>query len=139
MAAQPQCTKSDSYAIPNLRLTETIDGVVKGIVISDDVTHLYVQEVCGAEIKLIVEYSELAQAIAPHLQKECVRILVEGIWEPGRSGWLPQNGTCFARSFTPLKTTPLADILDAITAPAASGWHSLDNPIAEWKKLRGCE
>lgn len=50
-----------------------------------------------------------------------------------------KNGTCFARSFTPLKTTPLADILDAITAPAASGWHSLDNPIAEWKKLRGCE
>ncbi|UPG94111.1 hypothetical protein [Luteibacter aegosomatissinici] len=126
--------------LPDIRTSADVDGVVTRLVVCDEITHLYLRDYRDRELKLLVSDSTLACDIAPHIQDGLVRVVADGYWQRLKPyGWLPKQGACYARSFVVLKTTPLAQILDEFTAIAADGWNALDDPMAAWKKLRGCK
>jgi hypothetical protein len=126
--------------LPDIRTSAEVDGVVTRLVVSDEVTHLYLRDYRDRELKLIVSDATIARGIAPHIQGGLVRVVADGYWQRLKPyGWLPKQGACHARSFVVLKTTPLPQILDDFTAIAADGWNALDDPMAAWKELRGCE
>jgi hypothetical protein len=136
--AQPSHT--DEFHILPFRLTDEIRGVVTGIVSVDELAFLHVRDFRGRIVCVRVQNSQLAQEIEPYVDGGMVSLQVEGTWERSDEGWLPRHAECEVLSFTPLRADGgIAAALDLITSIASKGWNELEDPIAAWKALRGCE
>jgi hypothetical protein len=137
MAANPDIALY-SHRMPDLHLAKEVDCVAVGLVGDDSRARLRLRDHRDRYIEVRVDDENLIREIRPHLDKGRLRVLIDGLWERRETHWLPKPGACCARSFIPLKTTDIAEILDRITKVAADGWNSLDDPMMAWKEWRGC-
>lgn len=134
---------SATYAaayVPPIRLTREVRGFVTDCVQDGCNAYLHVRDSRDRDIKVRVRDAVLARDISPYVSDVMVSMEVEGYWKRTGEGWLPQYGECDVLSFTPLDmSSSIADALNLLTSVAADGWNELDDPIAAWKEIRGCE
>lgn len=133
------CHHSSDRA-PPVRLTSEVRGFITGQAETNGSSYLYVRDYRNRDIKVRVREPGLAHDMAAYVNDGMVSMQVDGQWERTEDGWLPRYGEGEVRSFLALDmTSSLADSLDLITSMAADGWNALDDPIAAWKAIRGCE
>lgn len=79
---------------------------------------------------------ETARKLAPYIFGQAVRIAGRGKWRrTEEQAWELESFDIMA--FEPLDETPLADVITAMRAVEGSTWNELDDPQAEFKRLRG--
>jgi hypothetical protein len=126
--------------MPPVRLKSEVRGFITERDETGDSSYLYVRDYRQRHMKLRVREAALAHEITRHIKEGMLSMQVEGYWERTENGWLPCYGECEVRSFIALDMNcSLADSLDLLTSMAAEGWNALDDPIAAWKDIRGCE
>lgn len=112
-----------------------IDGVVVGLVGTEDALLLHVRDNARRVIKLIVNDMALAKRLLTHFHAETLRLRVRGTWARGTDGWLPER--CVVDGFEELSDMPLLEILDQMQRAEGNGWAAADDPIELWRSLRG--
>ncbi|CAG0999863.1 hypothetical protein PLCT2_03007 [Planctomycetaceae bacterium] len=125
-----------------LTVTDTgeLDGQVVSIVGTDDTVHVRLQDVDGASHKIVVTVGklDLARDLAKRFRSGWVRIRVHGTWRRTSEGqW--EAATVYADSFEDLDDTPAGEVLRPLQGAPGNGWSELDDPIEEWKRLRGLQ
>lgn len=118
--------------------TGAIDGEIIGITGADDTVHIKIQEQSGAIQKIVVRDLDLAKKLATHFRSGLLRIEVHGTWKRSSTGvWEPLS--IYGDSFVELEDTGLKDVFNNLAKIEGNGWASLDDPIGEWKDIRGID
>jgi hypothetical protein len=125
--------------LPPLFLTEELRGVIVGISQSNGQTYVQLRHERDQEIKLRVRYRELADEMSSRVHGEAVSVVISGYWERATMGWLPQPDHCDAVHLISFNSTRMGDAPRRVLPEVSDGWGALDDPIAAWKELRGCD
>ena len=120
-----------------IRQMDSVDGVVTGLIGSDDTMNLHLRDDENRDINLVIRDMALARQILPHFRRGVVRVLVDGLWERSASGWTPKPSKCVVRSFEVLENLTIRESLDRMASVPENGWDSVSDPINLWKELRG--
>lgn len=118
--------------------TAEIDGVVFRISGKDNTTSIGLLE-DGTDRVFSVETTnnELAKRFARNFKGAVLRVRTHGTWTRTLEGrWEPKN--LVADDFEELDGTPLHETMTALRR-LDSGWSKMEDPIAEWKRIRGIE
>lgn len=79
---------------------------------------------------------ENARKLAGYLFGQSVRVIGRGRWRRSQEGeW--ELEAFDIKGFEPLDETPLAEVVAGLRALEGSDWDELDDPQAEFKRLRG--
>jgi hypothetical protein len=79
---------------------------------------------------------DVARMLAGHLFGHPVRVTGRGKWRRTQEGvW--ELDTFDIKSFEALDETPLGDIVTTLRAVEGSEWNTMEDPQAEFKRLRG--
>lgn len=116
-----------------------IDGTVFRIQGKDATSHVGLLEY-GSDRTFSVETRSdlLARQFAENYKGPTLRVRVHGTWRRDESGqWEPYH--LIADSFEVLDDQPLADVMHALREVPNNGWKSMDDPIGEWRKIRGLD
>jgi hypothetical protein len=124
---------------PSVQLYQqgTVDGVVTGLVGADDTMHLHLRDHFDHDLRLVIRDETLARELLMLFRKGLVRVNVHGTWLRTELGWIPETNKCTVDSFEILDDTSPQEIFGALAAIESNGWITLDDPIYEWKVLRG--
>lgn len=114
-----------------------VDGVVTGLVGSDDTMHLHLRDHFDRHLKLNIRDEALAREILTYFRIGSVRLCVRGTWVRTENGWSPEASKCTVHSFEALEDTPLSQVLGAAARVKNNGWRELKDPIGEWANIRG--
>ncbi|WP_157006640.1 hypothetical protein [Luteibacter yeojuensis] len=139
VVAQLAIPSSKFEWFPRIHTTDEVRGTVTSLTKRGSSHHLHLCDFNLRNIRVLVRSDDLAAKLESRVQTGMVGVQVMGRWERTEAGWLPISDECEAISFVALKEGSIADSLDLLTSIACDGWNALDDPIAEWKKLRGCE
>lgn len=120
-----------------IRQTDSVDGIVTGLIGSDDTMNLHLRDDENRDINLVIRDMDLARQILPHFRRGVVRVIVEGLWERSVSGWTPKPSKCVVRSFVILENSTIRESLDHMASVPDNGWDTVADPLALWKELRG--
>ena len=119
--------------------TGEVRGTITGLTRSGDTSYVHLRHYGSEVIRLRVRYKELGAELESHIQKGIVGLWVTGMWDSTEPGWLPRPDECYVVHLVTFRQSTLSEGLDRLTAVAADGWNALDDPMAAWKALRGCE
>jgi hypothetical protein len=115
-----------------------LDGQLVSIVGADDTVHVRLQDVGGVTHKIVVTTLGLAQDLAKRFRTGWLRVRVHGTWKRTSEGkW--EALTVYADSFEDLDDMPANEALRSLQGAPGNGWSELDDPIGEWKRLRGIQ
>jgi hypothetical protein len=112
---------------PVIRQIDTVDGIVTGLIGSDDTMNLHLRDDENRDINLIVKDMDLARRILEHFRRGVLRVQVDGLWERTSNGWVPKSNRCVVQTFEVLEPVSIRD----------NGWDAMSDPVAAWKDLRG--
>lgn len=107
------------------------EGFVDGVVLSKKECFYSIKEYISENIINLKSDRELPL-------NKILRITVFGEWYLSEYGAMPLDG-CTVVKFEELDGTSIMDSMNAIAALEHEGWNSFADPIAEWKKIRGCK
>lgn len=124
---------------PRLIQHGAIDGVITGLVGSDETMHLHVHDVFGRRLILVVRDIELAKSLLSHFRSSEVRLQVHGTWKRTDDGWAPESNRCNVHSFEVLDESPVSEVFDALRAIPDNGWNDIEDPNTFWEQIRGIE
>ena len=122
---------------PVIRQADTVDGMVTGLIGSDETMNLHLRDDHNRDINVIVRDEDLAMSILKHFRRGTIRVLVDGPWERTSEGWIPKASKCVVRSFELLEPSSIRETLDHMASVPGNGWDGIDDPVAAWKELRG--
>lgn len=130
--------KSQEIAQPEITLSQ--EGELVGQVIRiggrDETVPLLLADADGRFYDVTIRGRELAKQIAAHIFGAPIRVLGTGTWTRCSDGaWKLDKFS--AHTFEPLDDRPVLDVLNELRAIPDIGWATLDNPLDEWRKLRG--
>lgn len=114
-----------------------VDGVVTGLVGTDDTMHLHVRDALSRDIKLVVRDETMARELLTRFRHGHVRLRVHGTWVRTEDGWVPENNRCTVDGYQVLDETSASDVFAQIAATPGNGWCELPDPAAAWRDLRG--
>ena len=115
----------------------SIDGTVTGIVGADDTMHLHLRDHFDQDLKLVIRNENLARDLLKQFKNGYVRLNIHGTWHRTDFGWVPESNKCTVDSFDVLEEIPLQDVFTQVADIPGNGWKSLNDPMSEWKALRG--
>jgi hypothetical protein len=124
---------------PSIFQTDELQGIIMAVMRDDAGTYVRLRYAGDQDLAIRVRYCELADEMSSRVQSGMVSLVISGLWARTASGWLPVNDKSEAVHIIPLNGTTVRETLDQITAVASAGWNALEDPIAAWKELRGCE
>ena len=124
--------------LPDITITQ--EGELVGQVIKlggrDETVPLQLEGSDGAFYDLNIRGRDLAKQIAGHLFGTPIRVVGTGTWTRSSDGaW--RLDRFLAHSFEPLDDRPLSDVVNELRAIPQNGWGEIDDPMAEWRRLRG--
>jgi hypothetical protein len=112
-----------------------LDGVVIKIGGKDDTVPVLLEGDNGVFYRCNT-VRDVARKLASHLFGPPVRITGRGKWRRTQEGaWELDNFDI--KSFEALDETPLGEVVAALRAIEGSEWNTMDDPQAEFKRLRG--
>lgn len=125
--------------IPSISIDQqtTVDGVVIKIGGRDDTIPVRLRDIEGNIIRCMVKGQSQAKEIAKYYLDVPLRVNGIGSWTRDANGWRLENLTI--QSWEPLDTRPAHEVLEHLSMVDNNSWNQLDDPIYEWKKLRGFE
>lgn len=114
-----------------------VDGVVTGLVGADDTMHLHLRDHFERDLRLVIRDEDLARQLLTRFRNGSVRLNVHGTWIRTELGWIPEANKCTVDHFEVLDDMPPQEVFAALAVIPGNEWVTLDDPIAEWKSLRG--
>ena len=114
----------------------TIDGVVIKIGGRDDTIPVTLRDQEGKAINCQIRGEAHAKALSQHYLAAPIRVHGIAKWTRYADGtW--EIETLQIQSYEELDTAPLDDVITDLRRVQGNGWKSMENPIQEWKKMRG--
>lgn len=112
-----------------------LDGIVIRVGGKDETVPVTLEGGDGAYYRCNAS-RETARQLATYLFGQSVRVTGRGKWRRNQEGcW--EIETFDIKGFEPLDEMPLVDTIAAMRAIDGSGWNELDDPQAEFKRIRG--
>lgn len=139
MVANLETPRFQTGHFPSIFQTDELQGIIMAVMRTDAGAYARLRYAGDQDLAIRVRYRELADEMSSRVQSGMVRLVISGLWARTESGWLPVNDDSEAVHIIPLDGTSVRQTLDQITAAASAGWDALEDPIAAWKELRGCE
>lgn len=124
---------------PTIQQTGTVDGIVTGLVGSDDTMHLHLRDWMDRDLKILVRDESIAREMLRHFRGSTLRVTVSGSWKRTEDGWVPENNKVSAQSYEVLEDTPLTEIFARFAAVPGNGWKEMEDPQRLLAELRGDE
>lgn len=115
-----------------------VDGRVVRVEGKDDTSHIgLLNPDTGTVYSLHTRNDTLAKEFCQHFRGQVVRVKTRGQWQrTNENGWQPLRSLT-ALSFEVLDDTPVSVLIQKLRLSPANGWNRLDDPMGEWKKIRG--
>lgn len=132
-----QWRKTNENPAPRIQQHGSVDGVVTGLVGVDDTMNLYMRDLHSRDLRLIVRNVDLSRALLQRFRVGLVRLNVHGTWMKTDTGWAPETNKCYVDSFSDLDESSLSEVFETLTKIPGNGWATLEDPIAEWERIRG--
>ena len=133
--APKPAAEAPEYVVPD---SGTIDGVVVGILGTDDTVHVRLQERSGAVWSIALRDFALARRLATHFRADPIRMAVHGTWRRTSEGaWEPKD--LYGDGFEELDSRPVKEVFDELRGIPGNGWTELTDPVGFWKDLRGSD
>lgn len=115
---------------------DELTGVVMRIGGKDDTVPLLLQDLDGTYYEANVIGKDLAREIGQHLFGQAIRVYGQATWK--KSADVPWKLERFkVRSYELVDETPIGDLLKTLADLPGLGWKQLQDPIGEWRKIRG--
>lgn len=115
----------------------TVDGVVIKIGGRDDTIPVLLRDPEGKNIRGVVRGYAQAKELAKYYLDAPLRLQGLGKWVRDDDGWRLEQLTI--QSWVPLDPSPAAQVLAQLAQVEDNLWNSYDDPISEWKKMRGLD
>lgn len=90
----------------------------------------------GAYVEVTVRGRDLAKRLAQHLFGKEIRVSGLATWRRDLDGAWSCSGM-LVEHFEEPDGTPLSDLFELLRDVPGNDWNAMDDPIGEWKKLRG--
>ena len=90
----------------------------------------------GNNIHICQANRQLAREIASHLLGTTLRVYGQGNWNRSIDGKWSLKSFSISR-FEELDETPLSELVDQLHKVEGSNWKSIDDPVAEIRRMRG--
>jgi len=132
-------TESEALAPVIVEDVCDLDGTVFRVVGKDVSSHIGLLEY-GSDRTFSIETRDdgLAKRFAEHFRGPTLRVRVRGTWRRDENGeWLPHH--LIADGFDVLDDQPLHELMHALKEIPGNGWANLDDPMAEWRSIRGID
>lgn len=118
--------------------TAELDGVVVGIIGTDDTAHVKLQQHGGTVISITVRDMSLARELAKRFRLESVRIHTHGTWKRTKNGvWEPH--AIYADRLEDIDQKNAHDVFTELAAVPGNGWAHTEDADALWRKIRGLD
>jgi len=104
----------------------------------DETVPLTLRVADGTYVDVTVRGKDLAKRLAPLLFGQEVRVAGLATWRRDGKGEWSCVGMVVDSFEVPDATLP-SQMFSTLSELPENGWHSLDDPISEWRKLRGDE
>jgi hypothetical protein len=112
-----------------------LDGMVLRVGGKDETVPVLLQGEAGVYYRCNTD-RDTARRLGNYLFGQTVRVVGRGRWRRSQEGvWELEYFDI--RSFEALDETPLEDVVAAMRDIEGSGWNEMDDPQAEFKRLRG--
>jgi len=113
-----------------------LTGVVTRIGGRDDTVPLTLEDADGVYYETNVKGRELARELGRLLFGSPIRVFGTGTWKrTNDTKWKLEK--FIVQSYEELDTRPLSEVLAELRDIPGNGWAALDNPIDEWRRIRG--
>lgn len=116
----------------------TVDGVVIKIGGKDETIPVTLKDQEGKLINCQIRGAAHAKALSKHYLEAPIRVHGLGKWIRHPEGMWEIESLNIS-TYEELDTLPLDMVLSEIKNVPGNGWGSMENPIQEWRKLRGLE
>jgi len=116
--------------------TGSVDGVVTGVLGSDDTVHLHMRDDEHRDVRLVIRDIAMAKKLLSHFRSKVIRVYAHGSWTQTKVGWFP-DAKCRVERFEVIDDTPLSTVLQDLDNTEGNAWKLLEDPVAFWKELRG--
>ena len=114
----------------------TIDGVVIKIGGKDETIPVTLRDQEGKIINCQIHGEAYAKALSHHYLEAPIRVHGMAKWTRYADGtW--EIETLQIQSYEELDTAPMGDVLGDMRRVQGNGWKSMENPLQEWRKMRG--
>ena len=122
--------------VRTVQQVDTLTGKVIKIGGKDETVPMTLETSDGSFVDVTLRGRDLAKRLAQYLFGKDVRVSGLATWKRDTSGaW--SCVSMIVDSFDAPDETSLADVFSSLRDLSGNGWNDLDDPIAEWKKLRG--
>jgi hypothetical protein len=116
----------------------TVDGVVIKIGGKDETIPVTLKDQEGKVVNCQIRGAANAKELSRHYLESPIRVHGTGKWiRYGDGTW--EIDTLYIQSWEELDVSPLDEVLSNIRSVQGNGWSSIDNPVKEWRKMRGLE
>jgi hypothetical protein len=113
----------------------TLDGVVIRVGGTDETVPVWLEGESREKLQCNSSRA-IAKALAAHLFGDPVRVTGIGKWRRNAERhWALENFVI--KNWEPLDSTPLEEMVARFRAIPGSGWADLEDPQAEWRRIRG--
>lgn len=113
-----------------------LTGVVTRIGGRDDTVPLLLEDVDGSFYEANIKGRELAKEIGRHLYGAPIRVYGTGTWKCESGGaWKLEK--FIVQSYEELDVRPINEILADLRDVPGNGWSTLEDPLNEWRTIRG--
>lgn len=116
----------------------SIDGVVMKIGGRDDTIPVTLRDQEGKIVNCQVRGEAYAKELSKYYLGQPIRVHGNGKWTRTAEGvW--EIDSLFIHSHEELDITPVNTVFDELRKVEGNGWGSVEDPITEWKRMRGIE
>ncbi|WP_211467295.1 hypothetical protein [Collimonas silvisoli] len=114
----------------------TVDGVVIKIGGKDETIPVTLKDQEGKVINCQIRGAANAKALSKHYLEDPIRVHGTGKWvRCGDGTW--ELESLHIQTWEDLDTAPIDEVLASLKAVQGNGWKTMDNPLQEWRKMRG--
>ena len=124
--------------LPMMRLVQpsSADGVVIKIGGKDETIPVMLRNTEGKIINCQIRGTANAKNLARYYLEGPIRVHGNGKWLRNAAGvWALES--LLIQTWEELDTAPLDEVLAKIGKVAGNGWRAMDEPLLEWRKMRG--
>lgn len=132
----PGRTKAELSSITISQQT-TVDGIVIKIGGRDDTIPVLLRDPEGNNIRCVVKGFAQAKELAKYYLDAPLRVTGLGKWTRDENGWTLEQ--LAIQSWQVLQTSPAYEVLEQLSKVENNAWNLSDDPIREWKEMRGID
>lgn len=115
----------------------TVDGVVIKIGGRDDTIPVLIKDQEGNVVRCVVKGSAVAKRLAHHYLDKPIRVHGAGRWTRNGYGWKLESLSI--QTWETIDDQPAFEILNQLRNVEGNEWLDHDDPVEEWRKMRGLD